>query len=205
MTAFKCKWDDWKPQAPSHGTDRTDKSPSVSSVSAPPRHIHGNEGVEATPESPTPLTDKTDRRPVVGPQAQKGAASLECHGAATFQAKLRPRTAPDLTSQDDLLAWLHEAASDFMASDIPEAEADCLAFDRLLWIWSAGNPGRRVQGYCAACGVRLAKDALTLADGATVCTDPENHCLTTYGTGRRRRAVEALAVLGVRAPGDWEL
>ena len=46
MTVFRTKWDDWSfPNTPKCGTDRTDKSPSVSFVSTALGHIQPENGI----------------------------------------------------------------------------------------------------------------------------------------------------------------
>jgi hypothetical protein len=53
MTAFRTKWDDWNiPDTPKCRTDRTDKSPSVSSVSAALGHIRPE---KSSPATETPI------------------------------------------------------------------------------------------------------------------------------------------------------
>ncbi len=53
MTAFRTKWDDWNiPDTPKCRTDRTDKSPSVSSVSAALGHIQPE---KSSPATETPI------------------------------------------------------------------------------------------------------------------------------------------------------
>ena len=88
---------------------------------------------------------------------------------------------------------------------IPATESDCLAFDRLLWIWCEGNSQEHPHGLCAACGKPFDPEPLDLPDGARVCFRDDHGCLIAYGNGRRRQAVEALAELGVHPPESWEL
>ncbi len=157
---------------------------------------------------PSAKTAKTAKKPLMTPpKGTFGSFGSFGKGGEARKTSPRPRlrSAPDLTRRDGLLAFLHELAGDFISSEIEESEADCLAFDRLLWIWNQGNPGLRVRGHCAACGARLAKGSLMLADGAGVCDGPDYQCLIAYGSGRRREAVDALARLGVLAPDDWKL
>jgi hypothetical protein len=66
VSAFESQWAGWQPNMPSPLTDKTDKSPSVSFVSAPPRHIPPLDGERAPPKSPKALTDKTDKRSTPG-------------------------------------------------------------------------------------------------------------------------------------------
>ncbi len=62
MSVFKSRWDDWKPDTGRCSTDKTDKSPSVSFVSAPPRGFFRNEPGNGSTNDPLCSTDKTDKR-----------------------------------------------------------------------------------------------------------------------------------------------
>lgn len=62
MSAFVSQWADWQPKTPTVGPDKTDKSPSVSSVSESPRHIPPQEGGKTLPKRLRTLTDKADKR-----------------------------------------------------------------------------------------------------------------------------------------------
>ncbi len=72
MTAFQSRWDEWEPKGPRRGTAKTDKSPSVSSVSAPPRSFAdemdpsdpqtgASPSMKESQEAPSSLTDITDK------------------------------------------------------------------------------------------------------------------------------------------------
>jgi len=74
MTVFQPKWRNWAPETPIQRTDSTDKSPSVSFVSASHRRFHGKTGdTGSAPNHPDieenshktryPRTDKADRSP----------------------------------------------------------------------------------------------------------------------------------------------
>jgi hypothetical protein len=92
-----------------------------------------------------------------------------------------------------------------MAHGVPEQEADKLAYDRLLWLWAAGNPREHRRGLCAGCGRPPSPEPFDLPDGAKVCFRTDHDCLINYGNARRRQAADALAELGVYAPETWEL
>ena len=67
MSAFKSAWLDWQPtKIPTQRTDKADKSPSVSSVSASPKHLqpeNDDPGITDIAQKPlTHHTDKADKR-----------------------------------------------------------------------------------------------------------------------------------------------
>jgi hypothetical protein len=83
-------------------------------------------------------------------------------------------------------------------------EAERLAYGETIEKWCERHPLRLQPGSCAGCGEPLATGALELPDGARVHweRDQEFRCLIAYGFKRKRRAVQALAVMGIVPPAN---
>ncbi len=210
MTAFKSRWDEWAPKVPTPRTDKTDKRPSVSFVSASPRPISGESdhsdpvadispSMEGSQKAPSPLTDKTDK---------SLSQTLKLTTDVADRSILRRAhlaVVPDLSDIDDIQVWLHERAAMREDSGTARADADTAAFDELLWLWCAANPIEYAPCQCAACGTTLGPPVMSLPDGAQVCDRPGHQCLITYGNSRRTAAVNALRDMGIEPPMWWEL
>jgi hypothetical protein len=71
--------------------------------------------------------------------------------------------------------------------------------------WCELHTAQQRAGLCAGCGEPLAADVRDLPDGARVHWERRREfaCLITYGVIRKRRAVEALAALGMQPPKGW--
>ena len=84
--------------------------------------------------------------------------------------------------------------------------AERLAYGECIEGWWELHCGPHLPGLCAGCGEPLAADTLDLPDGARVHweRDREFTCLIAYGFARKRRAVAALAALGLQPPTGWE-
>jgi putative DNA primase/helicase len=88
----------------------------------------------------------------------------------------------------------------------PKPIADRLAYGELTEKWCERHPAQTDPNRCAGCGGMLGIDVLSLADGARVHFEPhrEFRCLIDYGLVRKRRAVAALAKLGLAPPWGWQ-
>ena len=163
-------------KAPSPRSAKSDKSPSVTFVTSPPRPITGEIG-HSDPQE--------DRR---------------------LLRRAHLAVIPDLSDPEDIRAWLIErAAMREIGSGTTRVDADKLVFEELLWIWHAANPVTLAPGQCAACGTAFEPPVMSLPDGAQVCDQPGHACLIACGNGRRMEAVNALGSLGIKPPTWWEL
>jgi hypothetical protein len=88
---------------------------------------------------------------------------------------------------------------------IPRGTAERLAFGECIEEWCRSNPDPPDAQHCGGCGKVLGTHVLDLPDGARVHFEPEREfgCLIAYGLSRKRRAVMALALLGVLPPASW--
>lgn len=83
--------------------------------------------------------------------------------------------------------------------------AERLAYGECIEHWCELHPEPLKPELCAGCRAPLVADVLDLPDGARVHWEREREfwCLVAYGFRRKRRAVAALAALGVQPPTDW--
>ena len=88
----------------------------------------------------------------------------------------------------------------------PRALAERLAYGEVMEGWLVGHPLAYPADWCAGCGEPLGLNVLDLPDGARVHFEPhrEFRCLIAHGAARKRRAVAALAALGLSPPARWE-
>ena len=100
MTAFRSRWDDWEPKEPALRTAKTDKSPSVSSVSALPRRLGGTKGasVSSVSSSPRPFTGGID------PSNPETGASPSIVGSQKTPTSLTDRTDKSIPQAFNLTA-----------------------------------------------------------------------------------------------------
>jgi hypothetical protein len=84
-------------------------------------------------------------------------------------------------------------------------EAERLAYGEIIEQWCDRHPLRLQPGSCAGCREPLATGGLELPDGARVHweQDQDFRCLIAYGFRRKRRAVEVLALGGLKPPIGW--
>ena len=82
--------------------------------------------------------------------------------------------------------------------------AERLAWGELIERWSEGHPMSLSSEVCAACNQPLETVFLELPDTARVHRDGDYRCLIAYGEMRKRRAVTALAALGLTPPPGWQ-
>jgi hypothetical protein len=83
--------------------------------------------------------------------------------------------------------------------------AERLAWGEVIEIWCDRIALKHPPDTCAGCGEVLAGDSLDLPGGARIHWEPSREftCLIAYGFARKRRAVEALAALGLVPPSGW--
>jgi hypothetical protein len=83
--------------------------------------------------------------------------------------------------------------------------AEWLAWGEVIERWCELHPMSQQPGICAGCSELLGGVALDLCDGARVHWERRREfaCLIAYGAERKRRAVEALAALGLQPPMGW--
>ena len=87
----------------------------------------------------------------------------------------------------------------------PRDLAERLAFAECVEDWCRRHPLLHDTAICAGCGETLAGERLVLADGAAVHFHGQQFdCLIGYGFARKRRAVKALAAMGLAPPPGWE-
>jgi hypothetical protein len=87
----------------------------------------------------------------------------------------------------------------------PRHLAERLAYGEVIETWCRHHPQQLDPGTCAGCGRPIGEVRLELPDGGQVhFGDNEFQCLIRYGGGRRRRAISALAQLGIVPPPGWE-
>ena len=82
------------------------------------------------------------------------------------------------------------------------ATAERVAFAETLETWCDRRPSPHDVTLCAGCGEPLGPDFLALPDGGRVHweTEREFQCLVAYGFARKRRAIAALAAMGLTPP-----
>jgi len=82
--------------------------------------------------------------------------------------------------------------------------AERLAYAEIIEAWCARHPQRFIPGICAGCRRPIGNFELNLPDGTRVHFEGTNYpCLISYGASRKRRAVAALAGLGLMPPIGW--
>jgi hypothetical protein len=82
--------------------------------------------------------------------------------------------------------------------------AERLAYAEILEAWCSRHPQQFIPGICAGCRQPTGHLGLNLPDGTRVHFEGTNYqCLISYGASRKRRAVEALAGLGLMPPIGW--
>ena len=87
----------------------------------------------------------------------------------------------------------------------PKAIAERLAWGETIEAWCDRHPPLSETRVCAGCGKPLGHDVLDLPDRVRVHFEFEREfgCLIASGFARKRRAVAALAALGLRPPAGW--
>jgi hypothetical protein len=112
---------------------------------------------------------------------------------------------PNLFDGPDLLELFQQrAAIRQFEGRRPREFAERLAYAEIVEGWCARHPQRFVPGTCAGCRQPIGNFGLNLPDGTRVHFEGANYqCLISYGASRKRRAVEALAGLGLMPPAGW--
>ena len=120
---------------------------------------------------------------------------------ATAEALPRGRTTEDARAWRDL--YEERAALRQYEAGYPRDVAEGLAFGEVVEAWCRRHPDAHDPEACAGCDQPLAGEVLDLPHGARVHWERHREfaCLIAYGELRRRRAVAALAELGLVDPG----
>jgi len=142
----------------------------------------------------------------LGELAASSLALTEKEGAVD-SAEVHDSPADDTEAEAAELRYAYEERVGIRIYDAgyTRREAERLAFCEIIEQWCERHTLRLPPGSCAGCGEPLADGALDLPNGARVHWehDREFKCLIAYGFRRKRRAVEALAALGLQPPEGW--
>jgi hypothetical protein len=90
----------------------------------------------------------------------------------------------------------------------PRAEAECLAFGRIILEWHLKHGARADPRRCAGCGEEASGEgSFVLLDGARLHLDGFRSidCIIRYGAKWRSAAVDALRLLGVAPPQHFQI
>jgi hypothetical protein len=153
-----------------------------------------------------------DKLVIRGPRlAESIARRLIAHKPKVLAALRRPRTpaVPVGTIADEATDWRElfneRAAMRQFKAGYGRRMAERLAWGECVEAWCEQHPALHAPTRCAGCGGVLGREVLDLPDGARVHwqANREFLCLVAYGDARRRRAVAALAALGLQPPIEW--
>jgi hypothetical protein len=153
------------------------------------------------------VTAKGARLVIHGPHRAEAMARLLIEHKPDIMAVLA-KAAPPVAENSTDWRELYEGRAAIRQFDAgySKASAERLAFGECIERWCEQHPQPVDRRFCAGCGHMLGGDALDLADGTRVHFEPHREfgCLIAYGMARKRRAVMALAALGLTPPKSWE-
>jgi hypothetical protein len=179
-----------KSERPRDGTDKTDTSPSVSSVSALPGPLQDSEtpsvssvrSESGTSQNPDydPFANLPPNDPAYRGAWQRWFSLLTSH---KLELGNRPAQRPDGSTQQ---------------SQRKHEEAHALAYGETLNLWHSTYGQRPDPHSCAGCNKPIGRSNLmALSDGARVHDDADLRCLISYGDRWRTTAANALKRLGI--------